>query len=64
MSDLSLTKYKTCVKFTYRNTEHIQDIMDNRVRTGFSKHALNTGHKYGNINDTMTVVKVTKRGNI
>jgi hypothetical protein len=39
--------------FKIRYKEHVQDIKNNKSRTGFSHHILNTGHAYdsmGNLN--------------
>jgi hypothetical protein len=48
--------------FHTKYTEHIQDIRNNRRNTGFSRHILNTDHRYGSIEDTMTILKIAKKG--
>jgi hypothetical protein len=42
--------------------EHLQAIMNNNGNSGYSNHILNTGHAYGNITDTIKVIKIEKGG--
>jgi hypothetical protein len=44
-----------------RYKEHIQAIRSNNGNSGYWNHILNTGHKYGNITDTMDVIKTEKK---
>jgi hypothetical protein len=44
------------------NKEHIQDIRNNSTKTGYSQHIINTGHEYGNIESTLNVLKIQKKG--
>jgi hypothetical protein len=39
--------------FKIRYKEHVQDIKNNKSRTGFSHHILNTGHAYDSMENTM-----------
>jgi hypothetical protein len=48
--------------FKTRYKEHIQAIKSNNDNSGYSNHMLNTGHTYGNIADTMKVLKTEKKG--
>jgi hypothetical protein len=48
--------------FKTRFKEHIQDIRNNRTKTGYSQHIINTGHEYGNIENTLNVLNVQKKG--
>jgi hypothetical protein len=45
-----------------RYKQHIQGIKNNKETTGFSRHALNTGHQYVKIKETMTILKTTEKG--
>jgi DNA replication initiation complex subunit (GINS family) len=47
--------------FYTRCTEHIQDVRNERGNTEFSSHSLNTGHTYGSIEDTASILKMTKK---
>jgi hypothetical protein len=38
--------------------EHIQDIKNNKSKTGFSHHILNTGHSYNNIENTLKILNI------
>jgi hypothetical protein len=56
------TCHKTFVGQTNRNLksryqEHIPYIKNNDPRSAYALHILNNGHEYGNINDTMTLLK-------
>jgi hypothetical protein len=48
--------------FKTRYKEHIQAIRSNNSNSGYANHMLNTGHTYGSIADTMTVLKAEKKG--
>jgi hypothetical protein len=39
--------------FRQRYREHINDIRQNKEKSGYSQHILNTYHKYGTIEDTV-----------
>jgi hypothetical protein len=43
--------------FKTRFKEHIQDIINNRTKTGYSQHIINTGHEYGKKEKTLNVQK-------
>jgi hypothetical protein len=43
--------------FKTRHREHIHVIRSNRPDTGYSQHVLNTGHAYGDIENTMNIIK-------
>jgi hypothetical protein len=45
-----------------RFKENIQDIRNNRTNTGYSQHIINTGHEYGNIENTLNILNVQKKG--
>jgi hypothetical protein len=45
-------------------TQNTYKTRNNRGNTGFSRHIPNTGHSYGSIEDTTTVLKMTKKDNI
>jgi hypothetical protein len=47
--------------FQTRYKEHIEAIRYNNSNSGYSNHILNTGHTYGNITDTMKIVKIEKK---
>jgi hypothetical protein len=47
--------------FHMRYQEHIQAIRSNNGTSGYSNHILNTGHAYGNITDTMDIIKTEKK---
>jgi len=56
------TCYKSCVGQTSRNLnlrlqEHTRYIKNNDPRSSHAPHILNCRHEYGNINDTMTLLK-------
>jgi hypothetical protein len=48
--------------FKIRYKEHIQDIKNNRIRTGFSHHILVTGHAYDKTENTMKIFKFQDKG--
>jgi hypothetical protein len=48
--------------FKTRFKEHIQDIRNNRTKTGYSQYIINTGHEYGNIENTLNILNVEKKG--
>jgi hypothetical protein len=47
--------------FHTRCKEHKQAIRSHNGNSGYSNHILNTGHTYGNITDTMDVIKQRKK---
>jgi hypothetical protein len=64
-------KYQSCPgsyigqigrNFKTRYKEHIQDIRNNRSKTGFSQHILNTGHAYDNIENTLKILDIQEEG--
>jgi hypothetical protein len=50
--------------FKTRFKEHIQDIKNNRTKTGFSQHILNTGHEYNTIENFMNIIKIQNKGKL
>jgi hypothetical protein len=50
--------------FKTRFKEHIQDIKNNRAKTGFSQHILNTGHEYNTIDNCMSIIKIQNKGKL
>jgi hypothetical protein len=48
--------------FKTRYREHFLDIRCNRPKKGYAQHILNTGHKYGNMEDIMEVVEHQQKG--
>ena len=44
-----------------RFREHIRYIQNNDPRSAYALHILNCRHEYGNINDTMTLLKQIKK---
>jgi hypothetical protein len=48
--------------FKQRYREHINDIRQNKEKSGYSQHILNTGHRYGTIDDTMEILYKNKKG--
>jgi hypothetical protein len=53
---LNMWTFKTGYK------EHIHAIRNNRPNTGYSRHILDTGHTYGNIDSTMTIIRKARKG--
>jgi hypothetical protein len=47
--------------FKIRYKEHVQDIKNNKSRTGFSHHILNTGHAYDSIENTMEILNFQEK---
>jgi hypothetical protein len=47
-------------KTTYK--EHIRDIRNNKSTSGSVQHILDTGHAFGNMDDSMEVVKIQHKG--
>jgi hypothetical protein len=43
-------------KFKTRYKEHIQTTRNNGPDTGYSRHILDTGHTYGSIENTITLL--------
>jgi hypothetical protein len=59
---------KVCIGQTGRNfktrfKEHVLDIKNNRSKTCFSHHILDTGHMYSNIENTMEILNLHEKGN-
>jgi hypothetical protein len=50
--------------FKQRYREHINDIRQNKEKSGFSQHILNTGHRYSTIDDTMKILYRNKKGRL
>jgi hypothetical protein len=48
--------------FKTRYREHIQAFQNNRPDTGYSRHILDTGHAYGNMENTMSIIRKTRKG--
>jgi hypothetical protein len=48
--------------FKTRFKEYILDIRNNRTKTGYSQHIINTGHEYRNIENTLNILNVQKKG--
>jgi hypothetical protein len=44
---------QTGQNFKQRYKEHINNIRQNKEKSGYSQHILNTNHRYGTIDDTM-----------
>jgi hypothetical protein len=53
---------KSCFKTRFK--EHIQDIKNNRAKTGYSQHILNTGHEYNTIENCMSIVQIQNKGKL
>jgi hypothetical protein len=47
--------------FKTRYKKHIQAIRNNRPDTGYCRHILDTGHAYGSIDNTMTILGKAKK---
>jgi hypothetical protein len=67
----SLKQYQNCPgvyigqtgpNFKIRYTEHIQDIKNNKIETGFSHLILSTGHTYDKIENTMEILNFQEKG--
>jgi NCAIR mutase (PurE)-related protein len=41
--------------------EHVEDIKNNKSRTGFSHHILDTGHTYDNIENTLEILNIQEK---
>jgi hypothetical protein len=48
--------------FKKRFKEYIQDIRNNRTKIGYSQHVINTGHEYNNVENTLNVLNIQKKG--
>jgi hypothetical protein len=48
--------------FKTRYKEHARDIRSKKRTSGYVRHILETGHAFGNINDTMEIVKIKQKG--
>jgi hypothetical protein len=44
--------------------EPIRDIKNNRAKTGYSQHILDTGHEYNNIENCMCIIKIQNKGKL
>jgi hypothetical protein len=49
---------QTGSNFKARYTEHIREIRNNKPKTGYAQHILDTGHEYGKLEDTMEIIEV------
>jgi hypothetical protein len=47
--------------FKTRFKQHIRAIKHNSDTSTYAQHILNNGHTYGNINDTMDIIKITQK---
>jgi hypothetical protein len=45
----------------YQIQKHMQAIRNNN-NSGYSNHILNTGHKCGNVTDTMDIISTQRKG--
>jgi hypothetical protein len=50
--------------FKQRYREHINDIRQNKEKSGYSQHILNTKHRYGTTVDTMETLYRGKKGRL
>jgi hypothetical protein len=48
--------------FKARFRERIKEIRNNKSKTGYAQHILDTGHKYGKLEDTMETKEVQYKG--
>jgi hypothetical protein len=48
--------------FKTRYKEHIQDVRNNKRKTGFSHHIVDTGHAYDNIESTLQILNTHGKG--
>jgi hypothetical protein len=48
--------------FKTRYKEHIRDIRNNKCTSGYVQHILETGHAFGNMNDSIEIVKIQQKG--
>jgi hypothetical protein len=48
--------------FKTRYKEHIRDIRNNKSTSGYVQHILDTGHAFGNMDDSMEIVKIQQKG--
>jgi hypothetical protein len=48
--------------FKTRYKEHIRDIHNNKSTSRYVKHILDTGHAFGNMDDSMEIVKIQQKG--
>jgi hypothetical protein len=48
--------------FITRYKENIRAIRYNKESSGYAQHILNTDHSYGNIEDTMDIIKIERKG--
>jgi hypothetical protein len=46
----------------FSTKEHIHNIRHNSNSTGYSEHILNTGHRYGTMENTMDIIETNKKG--
>jgi hypothetical protein len=62
---LDCNKYyigQTGRNFKQRYREHINDIRQNKEKSGYSQHILNTNHRYGTKDDTIETLYRGKKG--
>jgi hypothetical protein len=52
---------QTGQSFKIRYREHVQDIKNNKSRTGFLHHILNTGHAYDSIENTLAILNFQEK---
>jgi hypothetical protein len=55
---------QTGCSFGIRYKEHMSAIKHNKDTSTYAQHILDTGHSYGNIQDVMEVIQVTKKRQI
>jgi len=55
---------QTSHKLTSRFWEHIRYITNNNPHSAYALHILNCRHEYGNINDTMTLLKQINKSSL
>jgi NCAIR mutase (PurE)-related protein len=53
---------QTAKNFKTRYEKPVQVIKNNKSRTGFSHHILNTGHAYDDIENTMEILNIQDKG--
>jgi hypothetical protein len=57
-----LSSQKSNRNFKIRYKENIQDIRNNKDKTGFSYHILNTGHSYDKLENTLKIFNIQEKG--
>jgi cell fate (sporulation/competence/biofilm development) regulator YlbF (YheA/YmcA/DUF963 family) len=53
---------QTGCSFKPRFNEPVQTIKYNRDTSTYAQHTVNTGHTYGNMQDTMEIIQVARKG--